>query len=77
MGVIPKGRGQKIGFLLLRNIEDYALKNNCHNLLLNTVPYLTKTISLYKKFGFQIIIEPPFELFGTQLFNMKKLLRQS
>lgn len=75
MAVVPKGRDHKIGYLLLKTIEDYAIENKCQNLLLNTTPYLTKAIRLYKKFGFQIINEPPYDLFGTPLFNMKKFLK--
>lgn len=75
MAVLPKGRGKKIGYLLLQTIEAYARKNNCQNLLLNTTPYLSAAISLYEKFGFEIINEPPYELFKTPLFNMKKYLK--
>lgn len=74
MAVMPKKRGHKIGYLLLRTIEEYAKDNNCQNLLLNTTPYLTKAIRLYEKFGFEIINEPPYDLFKTPLFNMKKPL---
>lgn len=72
MAVLPKGRGQKIGYQLLETIESYAKKNNCQELLLNTTPYLKKAISLYEKFGFKIINEPPYDLYKTPLFNMKK-----
>lgn len=75
MGVLPSGRGKKIGFKLLQTVEQYAKDHHCEELLLNTTPYLKKAIRLYENFGFQIINEPPYELFKTPLFNMKKSLK--
>ena len=75
MAVLPKERGKKIAYLLLKAIEEYAVENNCDELLLNTTPYLNKAIRLYDKFGFKIINKPPYELFETPLFNMKKSLK--
>ena len=75
MAVLPKGRGKKIGYFLLKNIEEYARKNNCQNLLLSTTPYLSMAIRLYEKFGFEVINDPPYDLFKTPLFNMKKYLK--
>ncbi len=74
MAVAPKGRGKKIGYLLLQPLEAYAKKNNCKELLLSTTPFLKKAIHLYEKFGFQIINNPPYHLHKTPLFTMKKLL---
>ena len=74
MAVAPKGRERKIGLLLLNTLESYAVQNNCKSLLLSTTPFLKKAISLYEKFGFQIINKPPFHLFNTPLFTMTKLL---
>ncbi len=74
MGVLPEARGMKIGYQLLRTIEAYARKNNCRELLLNTTPYLKQAIRLYERFGFEIINEPPYDLFQTPLYNMKKQL---
>ena len=43
---MPKARAKKIGYLMLKNVEEYARINRCHNLLLNTTPYLTKALDL-------------------------------
>ncbi len=74
MAVLPQRRGKKIAYSLLKVVEKFAYENNCMDLLLNTTPYLNRAIRLYDKFGFKIINEPPYELYGTPLFNMKKTL---
>ena len=74
MAVLPNSRGKRVGFSLLKTIEEYSKANNCAELLLSTTPYLTKAIKLYKDFGFKIINEAPYEFYGTPLFNMKKEL---
>ncbi len=74
MAVLPEARGQKIGFALLKTIELFAKKQGCNKLLLNTTPYLKQAIKLYERFGFEIINKPPYELFGTPLFNMMKII---
>ena len=74
MAVLPKNRGNRVGYSLLKTVEQYSEAKNCSELLLNTTPYLTKAIKLYKDFGFKIINEPPYEFYGTPLFNMKKEL---
>ena len=76
MAVLPNARGMKVGYFLLKTIEEYARINNCNELLLNTTPYLNKAIKLYEKFGFKIINKPPYDLFKTPLFSMKKLLKE-
>ena len=76
MGVLPRARGNQVGYLLLRTIEEFAKNNSCNTMLLSTTPYLTKAIKLYKKFGFKIINEPPYDLYKTPLFNMKKFLEE-
>jgi len=74
MAVHPDARGKKIGLQLLQQVENHAIADGAKYLYLNTTPYLKKAIRLYEKFGFEIINEPPYELFGTPLFNMRKKL---
>jgi ribosomal protein S18 acetylase RimI-like enzyme len=74
MAVIPSARNRKIGYQLLKTIEKYAMEHDCHALLLSTTPYLTRAIQLYQRFGFEIVNEPPYEFFGTPLFNLRKSL---
>lgn len=74
MGVLPEARGQKVGWLLLKKVEAFARDNHYKSLLLSTTPYLKSAINLYEKFGFSIINEPPFHLFGTPLFSMRKII---
>jgi GNAT superfamily N-acetyltransferase len=74
MAVLPAARGRGIGELLLREIEVFALGNGCTRLLLSTTPFLTGTIRLYERFGFQRTHDGPNDLFGTPLFSMAKAL---
>jgi GNAT superfamily N-acetyltransferase len=74
MAVLPLARGRGVGELLLREIEAFALRNNCIRLLLSTTPFLTCAIRLYERFGFQRTPDGPNELFGTPLFSMARAL---
>jgi ribosomal protein S18 acetylase RimI-like enzyme len=74
MAVVPSARGRAVGESLLREIEAFALRNDCTRLLLNTTPFLTGAIRLYERFGFQRTHDGPNELFGTPLFSMAKAL---
>ncbi len=75
MAVVPEARGKRIGYSILKTIEEFAKNNKCELLLLSTTPYLSRAISLYKQFGFEIINNPPYELFGIPLFTMKKNIK--
>ena len=74
MAVLPLARGRGVGESLLREIEAFALRNNCTRLLLSTTPFLTGAIRLYERFGFQRTNDGPNQLFGTPLFSMAKAL---
>ena len=74
MAVLPSARGRGVGESLLREIEAFALRNNCTRLLLSTTPFLTGAIRLYERFGFQRTPDGPNDLFGTPLFSMAKAL---
>jgi len=52
--VAGKFRGKGIATLLLKKIEDLALKKKCHKLTLRTSEDHKEAISLYKKLGFKI-----------------------
>jgi ribosomal protein S18 acetylase RimI-like enzyme len=74
MAVLPAARGQGVGKLLLRKIEDFAVRNESTGLLLNTTPFLESAIRLYERFGFVRTPDGPHDLFGTPLFSMAKAL---
>jgi ribosomal protein S18 acetylase RimI-like enzyme len=74
MAVIPEARGQQIGLLLLKELETFAMSKHYKNLILTTTPYLKRAIELYENFGFTIINDPPYEIFGTPAFKMQKPL---
>ena len=73
MAVIPDQRAKGLGLALLEEIEHYARNNNCQALQLSSTPYLKRAINLYEKFGFLIVNEGPYDLFGTPLFTMRKI----
>ncbi|HKO97533.1 MAG TPA: GNAT family N-acetyltransferase, partial [Pyrinomonadaceae bacterium] len=75
MAVLPAVRGQKVGELLLAEIENYAAVHGHQTLRLSTTPFLSRAIRLYEHFGFQRSSEGPHDLFGTPLFTMVKILR--
>ncbi|MGH7454383.1 MAG: GNAT family N-acetyltransferase, partial [bacterium] len=74
MAILPTGRGQGIGRLLLQQIERFAHEQNYRRLFLSTTPFLSRAIRLYEQFGFQRRSDGPYELFGTPLFTMVKPL---
>ena len=74
MAVVPTARGQRIGELLLRHIEEFAGDEGFPRLFLSTTPFLDRAIRLYESFGFRRTDEAPHELFGTPLFNMEKVV---
>lgn len=74
MAVLPAARGRRVGQLLLRHVETYALEHGYKRLTLSTTPFLTRAIQLYERFGFRRSGEGPQDLFGTPLFTMAKEL---
>jgi N-acetylglutamate synthase-like GNAT family acetyltransferase len=77
MAVLPAARGHRIGELLLRHVEDFALAQGYKRMFLSTTPFLDRAIRLYEKWGFQRTDEAPHDLFGTPLFTMVKTLPSS
>lgn len=75
MAVLPVARGQKIGELLLMQIESFAFAHGYKRLILSTTPFLTRAIRLYEQFGFRRSSDGPHDLFGTPLFTMTKRLK--
>jgi GNAT superfamily N-acetyltransferase len=75
MAVLPRARGQKIGWLLLKYVEKFAIKKGVKRLLLSTTPFLKRAIRLYEHFGFHRTGEGSHDLFGTPLFTMEKILK--
>jgi len=77
MAVLPDARGQKVGELLLRVVEGYALEVGAAYMYLSTTPFLDRAIRLYERFGFSRPDERVGDLHGTPLFEMvKKLSRR-
>lgn len=77
MAVLPAARGQGIAWQLLKEIEDFAVKHRHQRLYLSTTPFLQHAIRLYEQFGFVRTNEAPYDLYGTPLFTMEKLLTPS
>jgi ribosomal protein S18 acetylase RimI-like enzyme len=74
MAILPAARGQRIGGLLLRQIEGFATEHGFQHLFLSTTPFLNHAIQLYERYGFKRSSEGPDNLFGTPLFTMEKIL---
>jgi GNAT superfamily N-acetyltransferase len=72
MAVLPSSRGLHLGELLLNQVENFALAQNCKRLILSTTPFLLRAIRLYEQAGFRRTAEGPHDLFGTPLFTMVK-----
>lgn len=72
MAVLPSARGLHLGELLLKEVENFALAQNCKRLILSTTPFLLRAIRLYEQSGFRQTTEGPHDLFGTPLFTMIK-----
>ena len=77
MAVLPTARGHRIGELLLRHVEDFALAQGYKRMFLSTTPFLDRAIRLYEKWGFRRTDDLPHDLFGTPLFTMVKTLPSS
>jgi GNAT superfamily N-acetyltransferase len=74
MAVLPPARGQKIGRLLLEQVERFAVERGFRSLYLSTTPFLTRAIRLYEQSGFRRSSAEPHDLHGTPLFTMEKRL---
>ena len=74
MAILPTARGQRIGELLLNQIESFASLHGYKRLVLSTTPFLTRAIRLYERAGFSRSSEGPHDLSGTPLFTMVKSL---
>jgi len=74
MAVRPTARGQRIGELLLTEVEKFAAAGEFQRLFLSTTPFLDRAIQLYERLGFSRIDEGPQDLYGTPLFTMEKFL---
>ena len=74
MAVLPPARGQRIGELLMGQIESFAASRRCRRLSLSTTPFLNRAIALYEQLGFTRTAEGPHDLFGTPLFTLEKWL---
>jgi len=81
---VPPDRGRAIGAILMEQgrlsaqdvdeIQRFAAANGCKRLFLSTTPFLDRAIRLYEAFGFQRTSDGPYDLFGTPLFTMEKVL---
>ena len=74
MAVSAAARGYRIGDLLLREIEHYAVVRGYKLLILSTTPFLHRAIRLYERYGFRRSDEGAHDLHGTPLFTMVKML---
>ena len=74
MAVLTAVRGHRIGETLLGEIETYARREDVQRLFLSTTPFLDRAIRLYDRIGFRRIDAGRFDLFGTPLVTMEKIL---
>lgn len=74
MAVHPDYRNQKIAWKLLEEAVSYSGVKGIRRLYLSTTPFLVEAIRLYENFGFLKTTNPPFDLFGTPIFTMEKIL---
>ena len=74
MGITPAARGQRLGELFLRQLENFAAERGFKRLFLSTTPFLHRAIRLYENYGFIQTSEGPHDLFGTPLLTMEKPL---
>ena len=72
MAVIPSARGQRVGELLLKQVEGFAVARGFERLTLTTTPFLGRAIRLYEGAGFRRSGRGPLDLFGTPLDEMVK-----
>jgi putative acetyltransferase len=72
--VLPSVRGNRIGKMLLEEVESFAVSCQSARLFLSTTPFLHAAIHLYEDFRFRRTSEPPHDLFNTPLFTMEKKL---
>jgi GNAT superfamily N-acetyltransferase len=72
MAVVPSARGQRVGRLLLEQVEGLAVARGYKRLTLTTTPFLSRAIRLYEGAGFRRSGRGPLDLFGTPLFEMVK-----
>jgi N-acetylglutamate synthase-like GNAT family acetyltransferase len=77
MAVLPAARGHGAGEILMNQIEQLAIANNCRRLYLSTTPFLNRAISLYERLGFHRTDEGPHDLGGTPLLTMERMLEPS
>ncbi|MBO0784093.1 MAG: GNAT family N-acetyltransferase [Ktedonobacteraceae bacterium] len=75
LAILPSARGQGIGRLLLKQVEEFALRHGYECVFLSTAPFLAQAIRLYERCGFHRSDEGADELFGTPLFTMVKILK--
>jgi ribosomal protein S18 acetylase RimI-like enzyme len=73
MAVRTTMRGKGIGRLLLARVENFACSNGYKRLVLDTTPFLTRAIRLYRRSGFEFIGRER-KWFGTRLSAMAKQL---
>src|ERR1043166_804688 len=77
MAVLPEARGHRAGELLMNQIEQLAVANNCHRLYLSTTPFLDRAIALYERLGVHRTDEGPNYLQGTPLITMERMVESS
>ena len=53
MSVLPKYQNKGIGFLILKELEEFLLKTNCKKIFLEVATNNLNAIHLYRKAGFK------------------------
>jgi ribosomal protein S18 acetylase RimI-like enzyme len=75
LAVIRDSQGLGVGRRLMDLVESYARSKNVKRMVLSTTPFLHSAIGLYEKMGFCRTKDGPFDLHGTALFTMGKIIK--
>src|SRR5262245_45133805 len=76
MAVRPAAQGQRVGELLIQQIERFAHAHGYTRLWLSSTPFLTHALRLYERVGFRRANHGPHELCGTPLVTLVKPLKE-
>jgi GNAT superfamily N-acetyltransferase len=57
MGIVPEARGKRIGEVLLKNVEAYAIRHGHHRMILSTTPFPSRAIVCMSGLAFNRVKE--------------------
>lgn len=77
MAVDPRAQGKKMGYHLLKTIEEYALNNGHKQLYLGTTKFLNRAVSLYTRIGYSPQEKHEREWYGITTIWFEKILEDA